>query len=113
MQSSREHTQVSSYSELSHSSSARQARRSKLTWLPSRRSEDAHLGAFVIRLSGQVRSGKLTDLKGLQECQRKRQVEPSRKISVRVQAGELNFRKFTHKYFFDGSLSHVASGLAS
>ena len=35
-------------------------------WLPSRRSDEAHRGALVMRLSGHVRSGRLTEAKGLQ-----------------------------------------------
>lgn len=34
-------------------------------WLPSRRSDEAQRGAFVMRLSGHVRSGRLTEAKGL------------------------------------------------
>lgn len=34
-------------------------------WLPSRKSDEAQRGALVMRLSGQVRSGKLTEANDL------------------------------------------------
>lgn len=36
-----------------------------LDWLPSLKSDESHLGAFVILLSGQVRLGRFTPGKGL------------------------------------------------
>lgn len=35
-------------------------------WLPSRKSDEAQRGAFVMRLSGHVRSGRLTEANALE-----------------------------------------------